>query len=113
MIQPSLPLEVSCEEVKLLLDVGDEMLLLDCRETEEHEIVKLKGATLLPMSELMDRVGEIADFQTQQVAVYCHHGGRSLQVVQWLRENGFVHATSMAGGIDRWAIVIEPSMTRY
>ena len=113
MINPPMPLEITCEEVKLMLDTGDEMLLLDCRETEEHEVVKLKGATLLPMSELMDRVGEIADFQTKPVAVYCHHGGRSLQVTQWLRENGFTHAASMAGGIDRWATVIEPGMARY
>ena len=113
MIDPSMPMEISCEEVKLMLDAGEDVLLLDCREQEEFDAVHIKGATLIPMSELMQRVGELAEHQTRRVAVYCHHGGRSLQVTQWLRQQGFLHVSSMAGGIDRWATAIEPRMKRY
>jgi rhodanese-related sulfurtransferase len=45
--------------------------------------------------------------------VHCHHGGRSLRVVRWLREQGFSRAQSMAGGIDQWAVDIDPSLPRY
>ncbi|HWC88215.1 MAG TPA: rhodanese-like domain-containing protein, partial [Pirellulales bacterium] len=71
------------------------------------------GALLLPMSQLTARASELEPYKAQQIAVHCHHGGRSLRVAGWLREQGFAGAQSMAGGIDRWALEIEPGMTRY
>jgi len=47
------------------------------------------------------------------IVVICHHGMRSLQVVNWLREQGINHCASMAGGIDRWSREIDPSVPRY
>jgi hypothetical protein len=34
-------------------------------------------------------------------------------VARWLRGQGFVHAQSMAGGIDQWALQIDTSLPRY
>jgi rhodanese-related sulfurtransferase len=31
----------------------------------------------------------------------------------WLREQGFEKAQSLAGGIDHWSRVIDPSVPRY
>ena len=47
------------------------------------------------------------------IVVLCHHGMRSLQVVGWLREQGVENCTSMAGGIDRWSLEIDPKVPRY
>jgi adenylyltransferase/sulfurtransferase len=49
----------------------------------------------------------------RHLLIYCHHGGRSMRVTQFLRAKGFPHATNVAGGIDAWAIAIDPSMRRY
>jgi len=38
---------------------------------------------------------------------------RSMQVVTWLREQGIESCRSMAGGIDRWSLEIDPSVPRY
>jgi adenylyltransferase/sulfurtransferase len=65
------------------------------------------------MGELPARLGELGDSKQQQVVVYCHLGGRSLRVAQWLRQQGFTRAQSMAGGIDQWAEKIEAGMPRY
>jgi rhodanese-related sulfurtransferase len=108
-----LPLEIDCHSVKQLVDAGDEFLLLDCRETDEYELVRIDGAQLLPMSELMTRVGELEEHRAGRVVVHCHHGGRSMRVAHWLRQQGFDQAQSMAGGIDRWAEQIDPSLARY
>jgi len=108
-----LPLEISCQSVKEKLDAADGMLLLDCREQDEYAVAKIDGATLLPMSELMVRVGELAAHRDGEIVVHCHHGGRSLRVVNWLREQGFAKAQSMAGGIDRWAESIDTAVPRY
>ena len=111
--QPPLPLEISCAEVHALLEQGDSLVLIDCRETEEHAHVHLPASKLLPMSELVDRVDELTPHRDRQLVVHCHLGGRSLRVAQWLREQGFAHAQSMAGGIDQWAVEIDPSLPRY
>jgi rhodanese-related sulfurtransferase len=33
--------------------------------------------------------------------------------VLWLREQGFERAQSLAGGIERWAQIADPSMAHY
>ena len=114
MNSPSqIPLELSCTEVRGQLDREEEFLLLDCREEAEFAHVRIEGATLLPMSEIQQRSGEIEEWKGRPVVVYCHHGGRSLQVTHWLRQQGWEQAQSMAGGIDVWAVEIDPSLPRY
>jgi rhodanese-related sulfurtransferase len=113
MATDSLPLEVDCRGVKQRLDAGEDLVLVDCRESDEHEIVRLAAARLLPMSQLMVRVGELEDVRQRPLVVMCHHGGRSMRVATWLRQQGFNRAQSMAGGIDRWAEEIDKTLARY
>jgi len=106
-------LEISCQDVKKQQDAGQEFLLLDCREQSEYDHVHLAGATLLPMSEITERVSEIEQHRETPVVVYCHHGARSLRVAQWLDNQGFKDVKSMAGGIDVWSLEIDPALPRY
>lgn len=108
-----LPLETNCSLVKQWLDEGKPFLLIDCREPDEHLIVHLEAALLLPMSQLQERVSELSGQKENDIVVHCHHGGRSLRVAQWLRQQGFPKAVSMAGGIDHWATAIDPTLPRY
>ena len=109
----TLPLETDCQTVKQRLDRKEKFLLLDCRETDEHELVRIEGAMLLPMSQLMTRVGELEPHRKSDIVVHCHHGGRSLQVTQWLRQQGYASVQSMKGGIHQWAEQVDPSLPRY
>jgi rhodanese-related sulfurtransferase len=108
-----LPIETDCRGVHEAQVSGEEVLLLDCREPDEYALVNIAGATLIPMSELASRVEELNPWRDRRIAVYCHHGSRSLRVANWLRGQGFEQAQSMAGGIDAWAVEIEPSLARY
>jgi adenylyltransferase/sulfurtransferase len=107
------PLETDPQSVKRRLDAGEDLLLLDCREADEHATVRIAQATLLPMSELAARLGELEPHRRRPIVVHCHHGGRSLRVTKWLRQQGFANVQNMAGGIDRWAIEIDPTLPRY
>ncbi len=91
----------------------ENFLLVDCREQDEWNLVHIDAARLIPMSQLAARVAELEPYREQPIAIHCHHGGRSLRVANWLREQGFAHAQSMAGGIDAWAEKIDPGLTRY
>lgn len=107
------PPEISPTEVKSLLDRGEKFLLLDCREEDEHQAARIEGATLVPMSQLQARLGELESCRQGPIVVHCHMGVRSLRVANWLREQGFENVRSMAGGIDAWSLEVDPSVPRY
>jgi rhodanese-related sulfurtransferase len=108
-----LPLEIDCQSVANKLGKQADFMLIDCREADEHATVNIAGARLLPMSELAQRISELDKLRNHQIAVHCHHGGRSMKVAQWLRSQGYAKAQSMAGGIDAWALEIDRSLPRY
>ena len=109
----STSIEVDCQTVAARLRDDEYFVLLDCREADEHAIVRIAAAKLLPMSQLAARLGELESLRDREIAVHCHHGGRSLKVAHWLRSQGFARAQSMAGGIDAWALEIDRSLPRY
>lgn len=107
------PLEVDCKTVQAKRDRSETFLFVDCREADEYLVAHISGTMLLPMSELADRIAELEPHKTDEIIVHCHHGGRSLRVVNWLRQQGFANATNMAGGIDHWSQTIDPTIPRY
>ncbi len=103
--------EVSVAEVQADLAAGRSPRFLDVREPYEWEIAHLPGATLIPLGQLPARLGELDP--DDALVVYCHHGMRSQQAVEVLREAGFGRARSLAGGIDAWAEAVDPTLARY
>ncbi len=111
--QQDLPLEIDVRGVKQLLDEGADFFLLDCREPNEHAIAKLESAVLIPMRDVPARIAELEPVRDRRIVVHCHHGGRSMQVTQWLQQQGFAEVQNMAGGIDAWSQEIDASVARY
>lgn len=107
------PLETDCRTVHADLQAGKDFLLLDCREENEHALVNIPQAKLLPMGSLVERIAELAPYKDKPIVVHCHHGGRSYRVAAYLKKNGFADVKSLAGGIERWAVEIDPSLPRY
>ena len=108
-----LPLQIDVRSVKDMLDAGEQFVWLDCREADEHAIVRIEGSKLLPMNETANRLGELEPYRHKRVVVHCHHGKRSMQVTQWLRGQGFSQVQSMNGGIHLWSLLIDTSLSRY
>jgi len=98
-------------EVKALVERGPKVVLLDVREPHEFEIVRIEGATLIPLSELHLRTNELDTADT--IVTYCHHGQRSLQAIKTLERFGFKKLKHLRGGIDAWACEVDPDMARY
>lgn len=89
--------------------------LLDVREPDEHALVALPHARLIPLGDLALRIDELADWRTdsRDIVVYCHHGIRSRQAITLLRTAGFTRLLNLRGGIDRWAVDVDPDLARY
>ncbi len=110
----TLPLEVMPIEVKGRLDAGDSVVLIDVREPDEFASARIADAELIPMRTIpaqLQKLEALADNAT--LVVLCHHGMRSMQVTQWLRQNGIESCQSMAGGIDLWSATVDPAVPRY
>lgn len=90
-------------------------VVLDVREPHELQIasIKAEGFALrtIPMGVIPARLNEL-DPQ-QPVACLCHHGGRSMQVANFLASRGFAHVANIAGGINAWSAEVDPSVPRY
>jgi rhodanese-related sulfurtransferase len=106
-----LSLEITPAQLKTRLNSGEHIRLIDVREPEEHAVCQIEGAALIPMRTIPQHLQELDDGGA--ICVFCHHGVRSLSVVDWLRRQGVDNCQSMAGGIDRWSVEIDPQVRRY
>ncbi len=86
-------------------------ILLDVRETLEHQICQIEGSLLMPMQSVPDAL-EILN-REQAIVVICHHGMRSLQVAEYLQGNGFSQVMNLTGGIEQWRLTVDLSMQAY
>jgi rhodanese-related sulfurtransferase len=104
-------LEIKPANVKERLDRGESLVLVDVREQWEYDVCRIEGARLVPLGSLAASLNTLPD--VDEVICYCHHGMRSLDAAAWLRFQGFAKAKSMAGGIERWSVEIDPKVPRY
>lgn len=107
-------MEITAAEVKRRLDAGERLHLIDVREPNEFAIARIEGSALIPMRQVP---GELQTLEARSdeapLIVFCHHGVRSMNVVNWLRQQGLEACQSMAGGIDAWSAVVDPKVPRY
>jgi len=104
-------LEITPAEVKQRLDRGEKLALIDVREPWEFNICSIEGAKLIPMGMVPANLQALDS--DDEIIVYCHRGMRSLDVAVWLRGQGVAQAKSLAGGIERWSLEIDPNVPRY
>ena len=114
LTETALPLEVTPQEIQRRIAAGEKLALLDVREPGEFQLARIGGAELIPMRTVPAELSRLdAEADHTPLIVFCHHGVRSLNVVHWLREHGVAACQSMAGGIDRWSLEIDPLVPRY
>lgn len=105
--------EITPIELAQKLNQHEQLFLLDVREPNEIAICTINGATHIPMNLIPLYLDQIPDEVI--IVIYCHHGNRSLNVANYLVENGFEanDIYSLAGGIDAWASTVDKQMTKY
>ena len=92
--------EISAATLRTALAGDAPPLLLDIRESYEWRQVRIPAAHHIPMNEVPQRLDELA--AAAEIVVICAHGSRSYGVAAYLIEQG-LPATSLTGGITRWA----------
>ena len=76
--------------------------IIDVREPAEFTDVlgHIRGATLLPLSQLAARADDIA--RDRPVVAVCRSGARSAQATVLLQKAGYTQLANLAGGMLRW-----------
>jgi rhodanese-related sulfurtransferase len=86
--------------------VTDNAYLLDVREPDEWAAGHPPGAHHVPMMQVPTRADEVPT--DRDVVVVCRVGGRSAQVVAYLRQRGFENVYNLDGGMFAWAAAGRP-----
>lgn len=105
------PLQIDVLALDKIRKENQRVVIVDVREPWEFAICAIKESINVPLSTLPQNLGRLPS--EGPLVVLCHHGGRSMQAVAWLRQNGFANATNLDGGIDGWARQVDRSMATY
>ena len=73
--------------------------LIDVREADEFASGHLPGAINLPLSDFLERYGELD--KDKSYHIICRSGARSAQACAFLEEEGY-DVTNVAGGTIAW-----------
>ncbi len=98
-------------ELKSKLDNGEDIFLLDVRESWEFSLAAINGSENFPLAEVIDRQQEYI-FE-EEIVVICHHGERSQRAAMELVDSGFKTVYNLIGGIDAWSQVVDRNVPRY
>ncbi len=85
--------------------------IIDVREPDEYAYARLPGAVLKPLGGIYQWAQELD--KEQEYVLQCHTGMRSWQAAYMLERMGFTQVYNLSGGIDEWAVRVDPSVPRY
>jgi rhodanese-related sulfurtransferase/rubrerythrin len=93
---------MNTEEAREYMTIQSEgtYTILDVRQPWEYEKEHLPGGRLIPLGELMERIGELN--QEKPVIVHCASGRRSQIAAQLMTGMGFREVYNLEGGIRAW-----------
>lgn len=95
------PHVASNEELQTKLANGEDILVLDVRESAEYAFHHIPGAKSIPLGELENRLGDLN--QQQSIYVVCRTGNRSDFAAQKLTAAGFKNVVNVIPGMSEWS----------
>lgn len=93
--------EIDVENAAQAIESG-QCVVLDVRESQEHEQGAIEGALRIPRGVAEMQVPRAVPDPSTRIICYCAGGGRSALVADALKRMGYTNIESMAGGIRAW-----------
>lgn len=103
--------EVDVEQAEEAIRAAD--LLVDVREADEFQNGHLSGAINIPRGLLEFKFSndEALNPRDLNIVLYCKNSGRAALSAQSLAQMGYLHVTSITGGIEAWQAAGKPVVT--
>jgi len=93
--------DITVEELKQRLDNGEQLNIIDVRETWEYEEFNI-GGKLVPLGELQGTIDDMDDLMDQEVIIHCRSGARSAAAKDFMVKQGFKNVRNLLGGVLAW-----------
>lgn len=116
---PQVTVQEVAEKLRQRRQGSRDFVLLDVREPLEHQHANLGDeAEFIPLSVLAEQgisalPVTLLAAKDMEIVVMCHHGIRSAQVTMWLLRQGWQNVFNMTGGINAYALEVDPAVGRY
>jgi rhodanese-related sulfurtransferase len=95
--------DITTEELRLRLDKGELLNILDVREPFEHEEFNI-GGKLIPLGTLPAALSELDGLKNEEIIVHCRSGARSANAKAFLESAGFTKVRNLLGGMMDWQL---------
>ena len=93
---------ISAEDVKAMVDAGDNFVFLDVRTPEEYTEAHISTTENLPVDSInADTASEFIPSKDTPVVLYCRSGHRAGIAQETLQSLGYTNVKNM-GGISEW-----------
>ena len=96
---------ITPQDAKKIMDSGEEHIILDTREQYEFDEGHIKGAILIPYTEIESKAEQMLPDKNKLILVYCRSGRRSKIAAESLAKLGYTNVKEFGGIIDwPWAL---------
>ncbi|AOV17750.1 sulfurtransferase [Acidihalobacter aeolianus] len=108
--------EIDADELQRMKAEKPDLLILDVRESSEHEQGHIEGAHLVPRG-IIEAAADpafpnhdeiLVAARNRPIVTYCAAGGRSAMAAAVLQMMGFGEVYSLAGGFGGWTQAGKP-----
>ena len=90
------------EAFELIQKEKDKVVILDVRTPQEYSIDgHIKGAKLIPLDKITEKISILKKFKNKKIIVYCRSGNRSVSASRILSDLGF-KVYNIKGGLNGW-----------
>jgi phage shock protein E len=100
--------EVSIDDVKRMVDLKENVIILDVTDRHEFEGGHIPGAINISRGTLEFKVAQIIPDKNSKIIAYCGLDLRSPLATRTLHELGYNNAFNMAGGLKAWKAAAYP-----
>lgn len=94
--------EVGIDDVRRMLEAGEDFLLIDVREESEWQLGHLPRAQHLCKGIIERDIGNVCPDRNRRIVLYCGGGYRSALAAENLQRMGYTRVASMWGGWRAW-----------
>ncbi len=102
---------ISPQDLSKMIAEGKSLRLVDVRNQVELAISTFPGAVSIPIEKLPDHFDTWK--KDEELVFICRTSLRSARAVRMAEAQGFTHARCLRGGINAWAVEIDPKTRQY
>lgn len=93
---------INALDMQKIMKQTPDIYLLDVRTPGEYQQKRIKGARLIPIDQVQNRINEIP--KNRPIIVYCETGVRSALVGRYLDQLGYQSVYNLGQGIMGWQV---------